>query len=75
MSRYDIHEVQSKMIKLLIWDKKTNQCLVKFKESPIYVYPDVSKDIFNNWLKSKSKGKFFLNVIKKKYSKFTRLDN
>lgn len=75
LKQYEVVEVKSKMLKQIIWDKNKNLLMVKFVDSPIYVYPDAPRSVFEALLKAESKGKFFLNVIKKQYPKFVRLDN
>jgi hypothetical protein len=70
----EVIEVQSKVLKSVIWDHKNNRMMVKFIESPIYVYPDVPRDVFDALIKAKSKGQFFAN-IKRQFPKFVRLDN
>ena len=75
MQRLEVIEVQSKLLKTLIWDHTRNQMMVKFIESPIYVYPDVPREVFDRLINAKSKGQFFLSIIKKQYPKFVRLDN
>lgn len=71
----EVVEVKSKFVNTIMWDHKANRMMVKFVDSPIYVYPDVPRSVFNDMLKAPSKGKFFLNIIKKQYPKFVRLDN
>lgn len=75
MEHLEIIEVQSKLLKNVIWDHKHNRMMVKFHDSPLYIYPDVTRDMFKALVKSESKGKFFLTNIKKKFPKFIRLDN
>jgi hypothetical protein len=75
MNHLEIVEVKSKLLKNIIWDHKHNYMMVKFTDSPLYIYPDVTRDMFDKLLKAESKGKFFLNIIKKQFPKFIRLDN
>lgn len=75
MKHLEVIDVQSKMLKSVIWDHKNNQMMVKFVESPIYVFPDVPRFVFERFVKAESKGRFFLGIIKKQYPRFIRLDN
>ena len=65
----------SKAIERIMWDHKNGQMMIKFKDSPVYVYPTASRSLFKEFIASESKGRFFLANIKKQHSKFLRLDN
>ncbi len=74
LNRYETVEVTSSSIKKIIWDNEKNLLLVQFLESPLYVYSNVPKSVFKDFVKAESKGKFFMAHIKKSYT-FIRLDN
>lgn len=71
----EVVDVNSKVLKTVIWDHKKQMLMVKFIESPIYVYPDAPKAVFDGLVKAKSKGSYFITYIKKQYPRFIRLDN
>lgn len=73
--KYEVIEVQSKALKAVIWDHAKNHMLVKFVNSPLYIYPDVTRSVFEALVNAPSKGLFFANVIKKQFPSFVRLDN
>lgn len=71
--RYEFHQVDSTAIQKIGWDKVEEKMLVQFKGSPLYVYP-VQKEVYEEFCKAPSKGRFFQKYIKDNYS-FERLDN
>lgn len=44
-----------------------NKFFLQFKDSPLYEYIGVPPDVFDEFLKAKSKGSFFHKSIKNKY--------
>lgn len=72
-NRYEWTATDSSAIEKIGYDKQDGQLLVKFKGSPLYAYP-VSREVYEEFKKAPSKGKFFRQVIKDNYQ-FTRLDN
>lgn len=71
----EVVTVQSKAIERIMWDHRASQMMIKFKDSPVYVYPTASRDLFKQFVAAESKGRFFLANIKKQHAKFLRLDN
>jgi len=61
------HRVDSSFITATLYDKGLQTLTVKLKSGSIYVFKDVSRDIYKCFIKSQSKGKFFNSVIKKNY--------
>lgn len=72
-ARYEFHQVNSSAISRIGWDKQEEKMIVQFKGSPLYVYP-VQKEVYEEFKKSESKGRFFQKYIKDNYT-FERLDN
>ena len=65
----------SKAIERIMWDHSAGQMMIKFKDSPVYVYPTATRSLFKEFVDAESKGRFFLANIKKQHPKFLRLDN
>lgn len=74
MQNLQVVPVQSKAIQTIIWDHSNNQLLIKFTDSPLFAYPNAPKSLFEAFIKSPSKGKFYHEQIKNKYEP-VRLDN
>ena len=71
----EVVQVSYAAIQTIIWDNKNNYMIVKFKDSPLYVYPTVPKSLFDAFVKAPSKGNFFRTQIKSQHPDFNRLDN
>lgn len=50
------------------YDGKTETLEVEFIRSGVYQYSDVPKDVYEDFIKASSIGKFFYANIKEKYS-------
>ena len=57
-------EVESSNIASIGYVSETNGLLVRFKSGNTYTYSDVPKDIYDEFVNSKSKGKYFAEHIK-----------
>ncbi len=60
-------KVVSSNIEAVSYDTKTMKLLIKFKGGNVYSYQDVSQDVCNNFMTSKSIGSYFYHHIKGKY--------
>jgi len=59
-----LNKFESSNIKSIHYDIFTKDLIVGFKNGSKYRYPNISLKIFNEFTKSKSKGKFFFKNIK-----------
>ena len=75
MDKIELHNVNSQVIQQIGWNHTKKQLLVKFRDSPTYIYPSVPKTLYDAFLASKSHGNFFITQIKNKFSDFQRLDS
>ena len=65
--------VISNNIEAIDFDSLNNNLLIKFKNSSkVYKYHNVSRSVFENFMSSSSKGRFFIRYIKGKY-KFEKI--
>ena len=62
-------EVDSSFIDAAAYYEPLGMFEVKFKNGTEYSYRDVPKDVFDEFMKSPSKGEFFNRVIKEKYGR------
>ena len=65
--------VESSNIERVGFDPEKNDLFVKFLSGGTYSYADVDEDIFDNFVRAESKGKYFLDYVKPDYI-HTRLD-
>ena len=72
MKNIKMIEVESSNIQAIGFDPKSSTLYVTFKPMSDYSYSGVDKDVFEEFLASESKGKFFHQYIKNNYS-FQRL--
>jgi hypothetical protein len=61
--------VNSSAIKFIDYDQDTRQLFITFKEGKPYTYYDVPEVVYQSFLNAASKGKFFQENIKDRYSK------
>jgi hypothetical protein len=62
------HQVDSSMMSLIGYDEKTQTLHILFNNSgQMYEYYDVEKEVFEEFLESDSKGRYFLGVIRDVY--------
>lgn len=60
-------EVESSVIKKIVYNDKTQTLYILFKNTHIYKYINVSIEIIKEFISAESKGKYFNKNIKKKY--------
>lgn len=62
--------VESSNIKAISeYDSKNRQCFVQFKKTDaIYVIKTFPRDLYDQWMKAKSKGKFYIEFIKNDFT-------
>jgi hypothetical protein len=69
MSEVAMREVESSQISKIGYDKGNRMLYVEFKKSgKVYRYHDVGNAVYEELLHHKSKGFYFNNFIKEKYS-------
>jgi hypothetical protein len=61
-------EVESSNIKAVAYNEEAKELLVEFHSGGTYTYFDVDKDIYDKFLASDSKGKFFHKYVRNNYS-------
>ena len=66
-----LEKVESSVISSVAYDNNT--LIIKFVSGGIYAYSGVPFNIYDNFLKAESKGKYFLSDIKDRYN-YIRLD-
>jgi len=72
----EVVEIQSSQsIERIMWSHTKRQMMIKFKNSPVYVYPSAPYSLFKEFVSAESKGRFFLTNVKKQHPQFVRLDN
>ena len=59
--------VDSSFIKSVLYDKALETLSIRLISGATYTFKDVSRDVYKDFIKSQSKGRFFNGVIKKKY--------
>lgn len=64
MSRPDLTPVQSSNLTAVGYDDGENKLYVAFKANTLYVYHDVPQEIYQELMKSDSKGKFLNQNVK-----------
>ena len=64
-------EVTSSNVEAIGYDEGLRELAVRFKSGGTYVYHDVPKSVFDDFLESESKGRFIANEIKNQYD-FTK---
>jgi len=68
MNKIPIFEMESSNLKATGYDKATLTLRVQFKSSNVlYDYKGVSSELFNEFMQSESKGRFFFTRIKGKF--------
>ena len=65
ISIVEMNEVKSSNISSIGWNK--NILRVEFNKGGVWDYSGVSKEIYEDFLNSESKGKFFLQKIRNKF--------
>ena len=60
--------VDSSFIISVLYRKGLQTLSVRLKGGDVYVFKDVLRDVYKDFIKSESKGKFFNSVIKNKYA-------
>lgn len=63
----EMKKVNSSAIKAIGYDPITKRMKIDFIDSGIYEYCNVPQKLFNNFLSSSSKGKFFYEYISERY--------
>jgi hypothetical protein len=61
-------QVQSSAILAIGYDAQTLQMCIEFKRGKTYTYCDVPKNVFDRFIFSESKGRFYDLFIKDKYN-------
>jgi hypothetical protein len=74
-SNIELVTVESKAIKAIGWDHTSNQMLIKFADSPFYAYPRATRNLFDQFIKAESKGRFFQGMSEEVKSEFVCLNN
>ena len=74
-SNLEIVNVVSKAISTIIWDHSNGRMMIKFKDSPVYLYPSATRALFDQFVKSPSKGQFFKTQIENQHRDFICLNN
>lgn len=64
----------SKAVQAIAYDEIKQTLFIKFTDSPLYAYADVSQEMVLAFVKAPSKGSFFQKHIKNNYQT-ARLDN
>jgi hypothetical protein len=59
--------VESSFIKSIGYDEALMVLQIEFKEGDVRDYKGVSKELYERFMKSESKGKFYLKNIRKKF--------
>lgn len=59
--------VESSNVKALGYDPDNRNAYAEFTKSGLYCYKEVPQTVFDDWLASESKGKYFHKHIKEKY--------
>lgn len=49
------------------YDVDTERLTIRFRRGDVYTYGGISKKTFNAFIKSKSKGRFFNQIIRDRY--------
>lgn len=60
-------QVKSSTIKAIGYDEKTGTMIIRFKGDRLYHYATVPIELYNNFMVSQSKGKFFHKNIRGKF--------
>ena len=63
-----MYPVTSSQISYIGYENETNSLYVTFKNGSKYVYKNVSKEVFDDFLHSDSIGKYFIVNIKDNYT-------
>jgi len=61
------NRVDSSFINSVLYDKGLQTLSIRLKGGEVYAFKDVSRDVYKDFIKSQSKGKFFNDIVKKKY--------
>lgn len=59
--------VESSVINKILYNEKTKELYIEFKNKHIYKYDNVSIEIMKEFISAESKGKYFNKKFKKKY--------
>lgn len=60
--------VESSMIYDIGYDPETETLEIGFNSGTVYQYYDVEQDVFDDFMKADSKGRYFLNNVEPFYS-------
>jgi len=60
-------KMKSSNIVSVDYNEKEQTLIIEFTGGGKYIYSKLSKDIYNNFIKAESKGKFFFKNIKGKF--------
>ena len=69
ITREKWNSVESSFIRDIAYFESLGVLEVRFKNGSIYAFKDVPRGVFENFVKSKSKGAFFNKVIKKRFGR------
>lgn len=59
--------VESSVINKILYNEKTKELYIEFKNKHIYKYDNVPNEIMKEFISAESKGKYFNRNFKKKY--------
>ena len=62
-----VAEVESSVINKIVYNEKTKELYIVFKNKHIYKYKEVPIEIIKEFISAESKGKYFNKKLKKKY--------
>ena len=63
-------EVESSQIRSVGFDAEKNEMEIEFKPGSIYKYDNVTQELFDEFMRAESKGKFFGQAIKSNSEKY-----
>jgi aspartokinase-like uncharacterized kinase len=63
-----LNEIKSSNIKRTEYDVETKKLVTEFNNGLKYEYSDVPHNVYTQFRKAESQGKFFISEISKKYS-------
>ena len=61
------HDVDSSFIQAIAYDPASRMLSIRLTKGGVYVFDDVPKKVFKEFLNSGSKGRYFNEIIKKRY--------
>jgi hypothetical protein len=68
MATPDLIPVSSSLIAAIGYSHGREELTIQFKKGDTYVYSGVPRDVYEDLLGAESVGKFFLQVVKRKYT-------